>query len=489
MVRKAAVWAIAAQYVAFGVQFITSVVLARYFIAPAELGVFSIAFAAVSLIAFLQDFGIARYVSGERDLDDAKLRTAFTISLTVGWLIAAAAVCLAWPLSSFYGDPRLVSITLVIAGSYFLVPLAIVPQALRQRELDFRSSAMIDMSAAIANGAVALTLAWRGHGALALAWGAFAQQVARMLVAQWRAGWIAPWPPRVASPGKVLGFGGTNSVLVTCALVVARAPELFVGRLIGTAAVGHFARATGLAMQLRMLLAGAVSSVFYPAFRQARDRGDKLGPPYLRVIAAYSAITWPAMAGVAVLSQPLVAFLYGPLWAETAPLLVWIALAQMCFVAFPLNADLPILLDRKGELIRRNLIDLLLAVILLMIAIPYGLTAVAASRLVHGLTWMINFGFFLKSVVGFSWRDLLAIQLRSLAVTGLAIAPSLFFYRVWNGPADAGIVQMLSGVAAGIALWLIGLRQLRHPAYGEIFWLAGSAIGLIPGYKKLSAAR
>jgi O-antigen/teichoic acid export membrane protein len=487
-IRKAAAWALADQYLAFAIQFATSMVLMRFFIMPEELGLFSIAFAAVSLIAFLQDFGVARYVTGERELDPVKLRTAYTISLGVGWLIALLSVCLAWPLASFYGDERLVTITLVVAASYFLVPLAIVPQALRQREMDFRSQAMVGVSASIANAAVSILLAWKGHGPLALAWGAFAQQAARALVAQWRAGWMLPWPPRISEPGTLFTFAGTNTVLVTCLLLVSRAPELLIGRMLGPAAVGLFARATGLALQLRMLLAGAVSSVFYPAFRQVRDRGEDFAKPYLRVVAAFCAITWPAMAGLAVLAEPVINLLYGPRWVAAAPLLMWIALSQIGFLTFPLNADLPILLGHQRELIRRNIVDLVTAITLLALAAPFGIEAVAASRLVHAVLWMANFGPFMQRSVGFSWSDLSRVLASTAAATLAAIAPALLFYSIWSGPAEAGFLQIMASAGAGVILWLVVLRQTGHGAYGEIAGLVGAVLSRGRGEPAAAAA-
>lgn len=488
-VRKAAIWAMLDQYVSFTILFVVSLILARFFISPDQFGIFSIAFAAVSLIAFLQDFGTARYISGEQDLDHGKTVAAYTLSLTIGWLIALICLSLAWPLAAFYDDQRLVAITLVLAGSYFLFPLAIVPQALRQREMDFRSTAMIGISSALANAVVSLFLAWQGYGALSLAWGAFAQQAARVLVAQWRVGGLLPWPPRYANLRILFDYGGTNTALVVCMLLVTRLPELIIGRVLGAAPVGLFARATGIALQLRMLLSGALSSVFYPAFARVRDRGDALGPHYLRVVAAYSALTWPAMAGMAVLAEPMVSLLYGPRWIETAPLLVWVALSQICFVAFPLNADLPILLGHRPELIRRNVTDLLAALTLLMLAVPYGIEAVAASRLAHGLAWLINFGPFLKRVVGFGWRDLLSIQLRTAAATAAAIVPALLLYQFWNGPDDAGFLQIIVSAGLGVLCWLAVLHQLRHPAYAEIVHMIAALLGPLRLDRLLPAPR
>jgi O-antigen/teichoic acid export membrane protein len=474
-VRTAAIWAIASQYTSFAIQFVTSVVLARWYINPADLGLFSIAFAAITLVAFLQDFGVGRYIAGERDLTDEKIETAFTLSIAVAWGVAFASILLAWPVSWFYHDPRLLPLALVIASSYLLVPLAIVPQALCQRRMDFKSNTMIEVGAAAANAVVALTLAVRGHGAMALAWGAFAQQAARMLVSQWRAGGMLPRVLRLRGAAPIVALGGTNTVQAVCASVTSRAPELLVGRILNEVAVGLFARATGLALQLRLLVSGAVTGVFYPAFRKVRDEGQPLGPPYLRVVAAYTGITWPAMAGIAVLAAPLVDLLYGPRWAETAPLLIWVALSQLCYVAVPLNGDLPILVGRMRQLVRYNIYETIASVLLLALAAPFGLVWVAASRVFHGIYWIAVYAPFMREIVDVSWRALLKAWGKSLVGTIAAIAPLLASYIWWAGPAEAGLGQIGLGVAAGVACWFVTLALIRHSLFGEIMALLGDA--------------
>ena len=476
-VRVAAAWALGSQYTSFTIQFAASVVLARWFIDPAELGEFSIAFAAVSLVAFLQDFGVNRYITGERELTPDKLHTAYTISILFAWSIAGLALLLAAPIAWFYDNPALLPITLVIAASYLLVPLAIVPQALRQRALDYRSNTMIEVGASIANAAVAVTLAWQDYGALALAWGAFAQQAARLIVSQWRAGLVLPWPWRLKGARPVLELGATNSVLSVAQVVIARSPELVIGRLIGTAATGLFARGAGLALQLRLLVAGAVTGVFYPAFRQKRDMGAPLGPPYLRVVAAYTAVTWAAMAGIAVLAEPLVHLLYGGRWIEAAPLLAWLALAQCCYVALPLADDLPVLLGRKKTLVRLTLIDTAISLALLAAAAPFGLVWIAASRLAHGLCTVLVHWNQMQAMLGYRNRDILAIHLRSGLSALAAVLPALACYRWWDDAAQAGAVQIAVSALAGALAWLIALRMLRHPAFAEITGLAIQLLG------------
>jgi len=475
-VRTAAAWALVSQYTSFAIQFATSIVLARWFITPAELGLFSVAFAAVTLVAFLQDFGVTRYINGERELTADKLHTAFTVSVLFAWGIALLAILASGPIAAFYHDPAMRPVALVIACSYLLVPLAIVPQATCQRRMDYQSNTMIEVGSAIANAATAITLALLGYGALALAWGAFAQQGARLVVSQWRAGLMLPWPLRLAGAAPVFRLGGTNSVLAVCYSITSRAPELVIGRLIDNAAVGLFARASGLALQLRMLVAGAVTGVFYPAFRRVRDSGEPLGPPYLRVVAAYTGVTWPAMAGIAVLAEPIIHLLYGPRWIAAAPLLGWVALAQLCYVALPLNGDLPLLLDRMKSLIRRNVIETAASVLLLALSAPFGLIWVAISRFAHGLVFMVIYAPMMREMLGFRWRDLAVIYVRSLVVTAAAIAPVLVSYQVWAPASEAGAVQMLATAGTGALLWLAALRLAGHPLYAEIVGLVGEIL-------------
>lgn len=486
-VRGAALLAMMSQFGAFTIQFAASVILARYFINPDQLGLFTIAFSFISLIAVLQEFGINRYVAGERELDDDKIRTAFSVSLTISWAIAIACVLLSWPAAAFYDLPGLLPLLLVVAGSYFFVPLATVPMALLQRDMDFKSNTMIEIGVVLANAVVAITLAWRGHGAIALAWGAFFQQVARATIAQWRVGGRLPIPPRFTGAMPVIRFGGFTTMLNAMSQTGARLPELLIGRLLDTVAVGLFARAIGLAAQLKLLVSGGLATVFYPAFARARDRGEDLGAHYERVTASFCAITWPAMAGLAACSVPVIGMLYGERWLGAARPLEWLAISQILFIALPLHVELPILLNRMRPLFWRFTLDTVVSIVFLAIGAFYSLEAAAASRVAYGVVWLCIHAPFLHGVVGFRWSRLLRIWLLSALVTGLAVLPVWLTYVWWTPASTAGLTELIPAVLSGILLWLVGMRQIRHPAYAEVHHFASTALERI-GWSRLVPA-
>lgn len=458
----------ATQYASFAITFVVSVVISRFFLGPEEVGLFSIALAAAMLVSVLQDFGITRYIAGEPELGEDKIRACFSVSLIVALAIGLVIFALARPMAAFYGDPRLFPILAVIAGSYCLVPFAIVPNALLQRDMDFRALFAVNVGGGLVSGTVALTLAWSGHGAMSLAWATVALQGMRALIGQALSGRRPPWPPSLKGAGPILGFGSGMSALYVSGAIGTRTPDLIVGRAISIAATGLYSRANSLAGQLVTLLTGAVGAVFYPAFARMRDRGEALAPPYLRVVAGYTAVTWPAMAFLTAAALPVVLLLYGETWRDVAPLLALIAVSEFFFTAIPLQMELPILLGKMRRLLALNILDTAVSVGLLLLGAMWSLEAAAASRIGYGLIWWVIYAVLLRSLIQLSWRALFDIYLRSLAVAIAAVAPLLIAYATVATPEAIPVLLLAGSVAAGALCWLGALFLVRHPARLEI---------------------
>ena len=469
-----------AQYVTFAVQFAVSVIVSRFFLTPEEVGLFSIALSAVMLFSTLQDFGITRYIAGQPGLDAPQIQTCYAVSLLFALAIGLLILALAWPVARFYGDPRLLPVLLVVAGSYLLAPFAIVPSALIQREMDFRSLFVVNVGSVLVWSAVVLGLAAAGWSALSLAWGTVAQQSVRAGLGLWRSGHRPRLPLRFAGARPILRFGGGASLLYASGSIGTRTPELIIGRLIDFTAVGLFSRAGGLAGQLRTLVAGAVGSVFYPAFARLRDSKADLAGPYVRVVSGLTATVWPAMAFLAVAAEPLVLMLFGPVWAGVAPLLVWISLSEMLFVALPLTMELPILLGRMRTLLGLNLLDTIASLGLLLLGAWFSLEGAAASRIGYGLLWLAIYARLLQELAGFRWRALIPVYLQSAAASLATALPLLVLYR-WVAPAQVGFAALAGAALAGALCWLAALFLVRHPARHEVIGFLQTARAMLPG--------
>ncbi len=471
-VRTAAVWGMAGQYVVFAAQFATSVVISRFFLTPGEVGLFGTALAAAMMVAAFQDFGIGRYISGEADLDNDKLRRCFSVSIVIALAIGALIGALAWPIAQFYKDPALFPILSVIAASYLLVPFGIVPAALLQRRLDFRGLFVVNTGAAFAMAAVTIGAAASGWSAMSLALGTVAQAAVRALLGIWMCGEHPRLPLKLDGLAPILKFGSGSSLLILSGALGMRTPELIIGRLIDFVAVGLYGRAVGLSGQLRQLVSGAIGGVFFPAFARMRDRGEAFAPAYLRVVSAYSVTTWPAMAFLAAAAVPVVDLLYGPVWAGVAPLLILIALSEIPFTALPLHMDVPIVLGRMRTLLVFNLIDTAISMGLMIAAAMVSVEAAAASRLLYAVLWFVVYAGFMRRLIAFRWGDMMRIYAQSLACTFATVAPLALVYAGGRAPINLGFPLMAATALGGCLCWAAMLFVVRHPARLEFIEMA-----------------
>jgi len=471
-VRSAAAWSMAAQYCVFAIQFAVSVLVSRLYLDPAEVGLFSVALAAAMMIAVLQDFGTTRYVSGQPDVTPARVRAASSIAIGVAAGIALAIAAAAPAIASFYNDDRLIPLLHIVAAAIAAVPIGSVSAALLARDMDYRGIFAVNVLSALGGGATALILAAQGFSAAALAWAMLVQALLKAIIAQSLRPVRPALRPSRADAAPILRFGLASLALGINGAIGTKSQDLIVGRMFPLSAVGLFSRAAALAGQLSSLVTGAINAVFYPAFARLRDEGAAFAPPYLRVVAANTAINWAASAGLAAAAVPLVVLLFGERWIGVAPLLHWIALAELCFVALPLNMDIPILLGRIRTLIVYNTCDTLAAIGLLIAASLISLEAAAIARLAWGLVWFAIYARFMQRLIGFAWRDMLTTYAKSAMTTAAAVAPMLLAYRFWRSPATLGLDGLALCTLLGIGCWMAALMLVRHPAVADIAAMA-----------------
>lgn len=468
-IRKAALWSISGQWLVFALNFTISVLIARYLLPPSAIGTFSVGFAAATTVSMLQDFGLSRYLVRAEAVTDQMLATCTAITLCVGVAICAVVAGLSWPVGWYYAKPELVPIMMLIGAAFLPLPFNTIPVALLQRAVDFRSLAIVNLAAAAANGVVSVVFAWAGWGAVSLAFGFLAQQLARAAAAEW----FAPRRVRFALSFRgarpVLTFGGGATVLAISGAIGVRSPDLIIGRVLGMHAVGLFGRAAGMVEGLRVLLDGGMWSVFFSHFAQLIRAKQPIDRPYLDLVACYSSIMWPAMALLALLAEPIVTLVYGPGWSEAAHALRWVALSEIFFFSLPLHSEVPLLTGHMREMLVRNVLDTAVAIGCLVVLARFGLAAAGAARLVYAAIWFGIWLGLMRRIIDFSRAALFVVQGRSALITLAACLPVVALTDGGRVLTPGGAIGSL---LAGGSLWLAALVALRHPMWRELGRLA-----------------
>ena len=154
-------------------------------------------------------------------------------------LLTVSGLLLSGPLADFYNQPAVRPLFAVLSLSFVLTALQMTPQALLDREMQFKLVNLRIGGAAIVGSAVALTAAFLGAGAWALVLGQVATS-ASGLVLIWA---CCSWRPRLlfswTSFRNRAGFGtrlcGSNML----SFVTYNADNLMVARFLGSAALAR----------------------------------------------------------------------------------------------------------------------------------------------------------------------------------------------------------------------------------------------------------
>jgi O-antigen/teichoic acid export membrane protein len=478
-VRTAAIWAIVSQYASFTIQFATSVIISRFYLLPADVGLFSIALAAAMMVSIFQDMGFSRFITGQPEMRMEHVRDYAAIAVGAGLLVTLVLLAAASPMARFYGQAALAGLMIIVAAAFLVQSLAIVPTALLTRSMDFRALFIINAGSALAGAITGVALAARGHGPASLAWGMLATAAFKLVASLAYRPILPRFIRDMATVRPLLKFSSSSFLISLSGSVGQRSQDLIVGRVLGITATGLFTRASALAGQMSTLVVGAINSVFYPAFARKRDVGEPLGEPYLHLIACNTALNWAAAVGLALAAEPVVYLLYGPRWMDVAPLLRWTAIAEVFFVAVPLQMDIPILLGRIRTLIWINFIDTALTVALLAVFALWGVESAAISRLVVAVLWFAIYILYIKRLLGLHFRQLAEVYLKSAVVAlaaGLPLAAALHFG--WFGEV-MGFFPLLSLSLTGVVTWFMAVLLVRHPALAELRMLSDRLLGAV----------
>jgi PST family polysaccharide transporter len=137
---------------------------------------------------------------------------------------------------------------------------------------------------------------------------------------------VVPWRPSLRLPsrallGELLSFGRWIVVVNVLSAIVHHADKLFIGRELGSAALGLYQAAAKVIEVSITVWIWVVSRVLFPAFSRLHARGEALGPAYLRAMRALALVTLPGSVALALLAEPVVVTLFGLAWRDAAPIL------------------------------------------------------------------------------------------------------------------------------------------------------------------------
>src|SRR6185369_3174341 len=125
----------------------------------------------------------------------------------------------------------------------------------------------------------------------------------------------------------LFGFGVYRPLARTLGYCARNLDQFLIGKLLGSEALGLYARAYGLARFPVVYVSRSIVGVMFPSLAMIQSQTARVRAVFLRTTGAVALVTFPLCIGLAVAAEPLVVGTLGEQWRDTVPSLQILSLA------------------------------------------------------------------------------------------------------------------------------------------------------------------
>ncbi len=462
-------WTATARWASQALTWISWLIVARL-LTPEDYGLVGMAAIYLGLITLLSEFGMGTAVLAVRDLSVEQLSQLNGLAVLSGLAGLLGSCAVAIPLGRFFHAPQLPLVVVAMSTTFVITSFKTVPFALLQRDLRFKSLALIDLGQALvlAIGMVGLALIGFRYWTLVCG-GVLGALITTGAVLRLRHLPFA-WP-RLRSLEHAMTISIDVVISRICWYASANADFLVAGRVLGKAALGFYNVGWTLAsvpVDKIATLVGQVTPAFFSAVQNDRPA---LRRYVLRITEGIALITFPLAVGLALVAGDFVLAALGPKWEATiAPLRLLAAYAAFRSLTPLLPQVLQIIRDSRFEMWRMVAAAVVMPTSFYFAAERWGTVGLAVAwMLVDPLLVLVLFRRVFSKIELSAWAYLAALW---PALSGTAVmAAAVLAVGVLSPGEWTPSLRLAAKVGVGVityGLVCLALRRERLKAFYEL---------------------
>ncbi|MFJ4777209.1 oligosaccharide flippase family protein [Streptomyces sp. NPDC088762] len=350
-VGSAARWSLVNTVVMRLGNFVTGIILARFFLGPEAWGVYGIAQTVLLVLLSANELGVSLAIVRWEGDPRRFAPTVLTLSAASSCLLYAALFAAAPAVARVLGSPEASGVLRVMCLCVVLDGLSQVPAGFLTRAFAQGRRMAIDGLNFVLSTAVTLLLAVEGWGAMSFACGAVAGNVAALIgcclaaPGTLRFGWDRE------QARALLRFGLPLAGASMLALGVVNVDTMVVGSALDQLALGFYVLAFNISGWPVRIVSEAARRVSFAGFSRLASSPKALASGFGRALGVVVAATVPLCVLLAALAGPLVELVYGERWLPAARALPWLMALGLVRIGCELAYDCLVALGRRRSLI------------------------------------------------------------------------------------------------------------------------------------------
>ena len=376
---SATIWSIMDRVWAQFVSFVIGIVLARL-LTPNDYGLVGISMIFISFSNVFIEAGFSNALIRKLDRSDIDYSTAFFFNIFMGLVLYLGIYISAPWIALFFEDNELILLIKIVGLSVFFNSLCIVPNAILTVDFKMRQQAIINISAQIPSGLLAIIMAYNDFGVYSLAVQTVLASFLRTLLFWIQTKWIPTLHFSMASMRYLWSFGSKLIGANCLGTIFNEIYTVLIGKYVGKSDLGLYSKSKSLAFQPELICNGVIQKVAVPILAQYQNDISLMKQKYKEIKGVLVGTMLLVSGLLIVCVKPVVLILWGEKWIDTAPIFQILVLTNI--VSYPAYLSLVFLqvINRTGYTLKLEFIKKPICLLIILLMLNFGF---------YGLLWAL----------------------------------------------------------------------------------------------------
>ena len=454
-----------------GIQLLVSIILARI-LTPDEFGTISLITVFLTIANTFVQSGFATSLVQNKDVDDHDFSSVLWVSLIMAVVMYWALYFSAPAIADFYEMPVLVKLLRLTGIILFPGAVVSIQTAHASRSMQFRKLFISNLIAVIISGVIAIVMAVKGFGVIAMS----IQQIAFYFVLMVVMFFTVSWKPAaVLDAGRVkvlIGFGWKILAAGLLDTIWSNVYSLVIGKKYSAAELGGFNKGEQFPKIIATNIGNALQAVMLPAYSRLQDEKDKLKELIKKTVQYSEFFLLPMMAGLIATAEPLVSVVLTDKWLFCVPYLRILSLSYIFWPIHVANLQSINAQGRSDLFLKLEILKKISGIIFLLISLPYGIIFMLLMKTINELVCAFINSFSNKKLLGYGFLNQLQDIQRSVicsVIMGVATYAISF-------TGLSGVVLLIVQIITGIAVYIITSLLINRKLANELIQTLKAAI-------------
>lgn len=458
-------WKFAERFLAQGITFVISVILARI-IAPEHYGEIAIIMVFIMIADVFVSNGLNQALIQKKNADKTDFSTIFYCSLAISVVLYVILFFTAPLISNFYNmnltwPMRICAVKLIISA-YNSVQHAYV-----SRHMIFRRFFFSTLIGTLVSAVVGIVMAYKGFGIWALIGQFLTNSFIDSVVLSFTVNWHPSFIFSKKSAKELLGFGSSCMFANLIGSIFNNLRTFVIGKFYPSDQVAFYNKGKNFPDLISENLTSSISSVMFPAMSNHNDDKAKVKELTKTSIRHTSYIIFPMMAGLFAVATPLITVLLTEVWIESVLFLQLATIHCALHIVTEANLQAMKAIGRGDVVLKLEFIKKPIALLLIIGAIPLGVKAMGVSLpLATFISMIVNIQPNRK-LLGYGFFE----QLKDLApATILSVVMCAAVYPIQFIPMPNIAILAVQAVT-GVGIYVLLSHLTKNKSYQYLLWL------------------